>query len=188
MSCGYNPQKQQHFMWENKLAQDRCALAQKQRDNDSLYEYNTFNYFLKGENCQTVNQEISCFAADYPNLHFREGYGISSCVVDEDSKLRYEPESLTHGRERQSLNTRLFQAVPNFGRGGLVANTDTYLKNGMDTTYLRECDRLTERNFDRFYVLSECAVEQAKVPYLLSPGADSRQLWRQQKSQQCQKK
>lgn len=185
MSCGFNPQKQQHYMWENKLTMDRCALAQKQNDNDVIYDYNTYNFFLRGEDCKSVNEKLNCFAADHPNLRFREGYGIGECVIDQDSRLRYEP--LTHGRERQVLNARLFQAVPDIGRGGLVPNTDTFLKNGIDTTQIRQCDRLTERDFDRFYVLSECASEQARVPYMLSAGVDSRELWRQQKSQMCRK-
>lgn len=185
MSCGCNPKKQQHFMWENKLSMDRCALAQKQKDSEFMYDYNTYNYFLNGLDCKTKYDEMKCFAADYPNLRFREGYGINECTIDADSQLKHEPP--THGREKQSLNTRLFQAVPNFGRGGLVPNTETYLKNGMDTTQLRQCDRLTERNFDRFLVLSECDTEQAKVPFLLSAGADSRELWRQERKRMCNK-
>ncbi len=180
MSC--HPQKEKQFNWENKLTQDKCALATKQTDNELVYDYNTFNFFTRGS-CDTINC-ISDFAYDYPNLRFRNGYGVANeCVIDDDSKMR--TETLTHGRERQPLFTRQFFAVPDYGRGGLVPNTETFLQNGQDTTYLRQCDRVTEKNFDRFVPLVGCADVQKHDPVLESVGLNSRELLRQHR-RSCQ--
>lgn len=175
---GCDPRSEKYFFWENKLSMDKCALAAKQTDSDLIYDYNTFNFFLQGDDCEKVHNRISCFAENYPNLRFRDGYGVGECKIDTDSKLRYEP--LTHGREHQQLNTRLFYAVPNFARGGLVTNVETVLKNATDTKILhKECDKLAEKDFDRFVDLLNCGKNAYTQPYTLSAGEDSRQIWRQ---------
>lgn len=182
MSCPRSLDTGKKYNWENKLTSDRCALATKQNDNDYVYDYNTLNLFN-----DTSCSKVKCAresAYENPNLHFQDGYGTSPCVIDEDSHLKLDQDNLTHGRERQPLFTRVFSAVPNYGRGGLVPNTETYLKNGIDTSSVRLCDRITERDFDRFTPLPGCGADQMRVPYTLTLGSDSRKLMRQH-IQQC---
>lgn len=175
MSCS----KGKNFMWENKLTQDKCALSVKQKDNEYVYDYYTYNYFNQGA-CDKLKC-VGEFANDNPNLTYRDGYGVANgCVIDEDTQIRMD--NLTHGKERQPLYTRQFYAVPNYGRGGLVPNTETMLINGIDTTSLRECDRLTERDFNRYQPLPNCGEQVLTVPYLLTIGKDSREIMREQRA------
>lgn len=177
MSCPRVYDHKNKYNWENKLTTDRCALATKQNDNDYVHDYNTFNFFNGGD-CQTFKCAIDA-SYNNPNLLAQDGYGLGPCVIDEDSQLKLDPTNLTHGKERQPLFSRVFYAVPNYSKGGLIPNTETYLKNATDTSMIRQCNRITEKDFDRFIPLPSCGEQQMKVPYTLTLGQDSRKLMRQ---------
>ncbi len=135
---------QRYFDSGNKLTQDSCALASKDAENDSIFEYNTFNQYDLDRDCSRTVQN---FALDHPNLRFRNGYGIAStCTIDQDSAVRYGVQQ-THDHTRQQLCTRVFSAVPDFSRGAqthpglesqLVQGADTFVNNN-------ECLSLGER-------------------------------------------
>jgi hypothetical protein len=67
-----------------------------------------------------------------PNLRFRDGYGYTNaCVVDMDSALRNDSQ-ITHDRTKIQLCARWNHAVPDLGKGGLIPNIESRLKNAED--------------------------------------------------------
>jgi hypothetical protein len=63
---------------------------------------------------------------------------------------------MTNDRVKTQLCVRWNKAVPDLGKGGLIPNVDSALKNGEDTSALRSCDKVSEKEFDRFIPLPGC--------------------------------
>lgn len=152
------------FDEENQLSQDDCALLTRSFANKSISDYTFFNNYFTASCKPGDNEKMSEFMIKNPNLRFRDGYGVStSCVIDNDSELRNKGK-LTNDRERTSLCTRWYTAAPDLGRGGLIPNIESRLKYGGDTSELRECDKITERDFNRFIPLPPCMAENVQNP------------------------
>lgn len=146
------------FELENRLASDDCAMNTKNLQNRSIEDYYLFNMYPTAACDKNVDQ-LSQFMIDNPNLRYRDGFGnTNKCTVDADSKIRNDPNSLTNFREKVQLCSRWHQAVPDFGRAGLVPNVETALKFGEDTSYIKECDRVTEKQFDVFIPFNTCGL------------------------------
>jgi hypothetical protein len=144
------------FFFENKLTTDSCATSARERENQSIRDYQLFNFYGACD-----NSNVASFAAANPNLTYRNGYGVSSaCTIDQDSTVRLT--CLGHGPERRQLPVRNFVAVPDMSRGCSLPDTESYLINGQDTTLYRECDRLTEKDFNRFVPLMGCTEDYIK--------------------------
>lgn len=143
------------FELESKLHSDDCAIVNKELMNKSVNDYNLYNSFFTSD-CKEDNSKMYNFAFDNPNLHFRDGYGYTNaCVVDADSVMRNDSK-LTHDKSKIQLCARWDQAVPDLGRGGLIPNLESRLKNGEDTSMIRACNKVTEKDFDRFTPLVGC--------------------------------
>lgn len=145
-----------YFDFGNRLSQDACAQVVRENENQSALTYSIYNTY-NIEACEKKNQELNEFIAENPNLRYREGYGFGNpCLIDNDSKLRNEAV-WTNPREKQQLNVRFFHAVPDISHGAFIPNTESMLKVGaLDTTEQRQCDRVTEKNFNRFVPLNNC--------------------------------
>jgi hypothetical protein len=174
------------FNWENKLSMDACAQLQRERENLSLLDYRTYNFYNQGS-CDVKNKAVEALVAKYPNFRFRDGYGVAnSCTIDADNRIRYESE-LTHGRERQQLTTRQFTAVPDFARGSCAPNTESLLVNGYDTSHIRVCNRTVEADFNRYMPYLGCVQDYVEgkalsLPEWLSIGENSREIVRAQQA------
>ena len=112
-----------YFDSDTSIGMDTCAINQRNMDNDSIIDYNLFNYFQPNESCQDHLKKVVATSTSYPNLTTKIGYGIASCFIDEDTKARFDTQ-VTHGPERQQLHVRPFGAVPNLSRG--LGNKSTY--------------------------------------------------------------
>ncbi len=147
------------FDINNRLTDDDCAMATKENQNRSIEDYIMFNMYPTAV-CDSGNDtKLTQFMAENPNLRYRDGYGYAfDCTIDNDSKMRTDPNTVTHYRERQSLCSRWDQGVPNFGKGGLVPNVESTLKFGQDTSYIRDCDRLAEKPLDVFIPFNTCGL------------------------------
>ena len=139
----------------NGLNTDKCATVNRELVNKSIFDHATYNNFFLSD-CKCDNTKMVDFMTDNPNLHYRDGYGFTNgCVVDSDSAMRYESR-ITHDKTRIQLCTRWDQAVPDLGKGGLLPNIEDKLKNSEDTSFIRDCDKLSEKNFDRNIPLIGC--------------------------------
>jgi len=146
------------FELENRLTSDQCASAHKELQNKSITEYILYNMYPTAS-CDDNKQNLSELVVNNPNLRYRDGYGIANaCVVDEDSKMRDNPSGLTHFRDKQQLCSRWHQAVPDYGRGGVIPNVESALKMSADTSYLRGCDRIVEKQYDTFIPFNTCGI------------------------------
>jgi hypothetical protein len=143
------------FELENKLNSDNCAMVNREFVNKSMNDYNLYNMYFMSD-CKVDNEKMKSFVYENPNLRFKDGYGFTnSCVVDMDSALRNDAQ-MTQDRTKVQLCPRWNKAVPNLGKGGLIPNVESHLKNAEDTSVLRVCNRVAEKDFDRFIPLTGC--------------------------------
>lgn len=147
---------------------DECFLVTRELQNRSVENYNLENFYLTSQ-CQTSKDTFYEYTAKNPNLRYKVGYGFTDgCVVDSDSTLR-NGSSLTHDKGKHQLCTRWAQAVPSFNRGGLVANIDSRLKMAEDTSAIRDCQKTTEKDFNRFVPLNSCLAKNIQNPKHIVP-------------------
>lgn len=118
------PSKGNIYMNSRRLCSDRCAKEAKDSQNDSIANYDLYQY-LPVE-CDGVQARYPAFSYDHVNLVGRVGYGVAEgCIVDNYSALRNDPAQMTRDRCRTQLYTRIFQGVPNLACG--VGNPDAEL-------------------------------------------------------------
>jgi len=149
------------FELENRLTTDQCASVTKELQNRSISDYMLFNMYPTAscDDDNKADEELTKLVSDNPNLRYRDGYGVANaCTVDEDSKMRENPSGLTHFRDKQQLCSRWHQAVPDYGRGGLLPNVESALKLSADTSFIRDCDRITEKQYDVFIPFNTCGL------------------------------
>lgn len=180
------PGNQHYFDSGNRLSQDTCALAVKDIGNSSIVDYYTTNL---GLNCQQQEQ-ARCLANEYPSMLFNFGYGVDCKVIDNESELKLSQQ--LRGPENQQLCTRLFTAVPDVGRAGLIPDTESMLKNGIDTTALKDCHKTAEVSWRAPYDLNACTQDYigraAHVPDAPIIGVPSKDIYlAQRKAQLCKR-
>lgn len=147
-----------------KVSMDPCAVEAREHDNVSIANYKTFNASNPTTDrraCDAKRQELATIMGDNPNLRYHEGVGGAAlpCFIDDDTKLRMMGE-WTSARERNQMFLRFFHAVPDLSRGTLIPNMESFLKNGIDTTYERQCNRLSEVDFQRAQAFDTCAAQR----------------------------
>jgi hypothetical protein len=174
-----------YFDTGNRVTQDDCAQEAKLNENTSIMNYRLYNPYGV-EACEKKIEKLNALVADNPNLRFRDGYGVAQpCLIDQDSRLRNETVS-TNVREKQQLSVRFFHAVPDVSHGAFIPNTESLLKIGaVDSTHERQCDRLAEKDFDRFTPFVPCMTQLVRGEAEATPGwteqfgASSRETVRQ---------
>lgn len=152
--------KMKYLNKEGRLYDDNCSLLTKEIQNKNINNYNLDNtYFTKDCDCSIYTNLL------YDNnLVIKDGYGFSSgCVIDNDSQLRNNSKN-TNQRERELLCPRSFQGVPNLNKGGFIPNIDSKLRNSDDTTDIKICDNITEKNFNRFQPPVNCLLNEIQNP------------------------
>lgn len=127
----------------NRLKTDDCTTATDYAENLRYVEYQCNNHRRA-----CGDQQNRDFALEYKNLIAWDGYGINGCTVDDDSKTKMQ---LMRGRSKKQLPNRVFHAVPNLYRGTVLPGLESRIQNGLDTTYIRECDKLSEKAWDVFH-------------------------------------
>lgn len=151
-----------------RLVDDECALVTREYQNRSIGDYMLYNSYLTSQ-CKKDKTEFDNFVSQNPNLRFKDGFGfLNGCVVDTDSELR-NGAKFTNEREKSQLCTRWNQAVPSYNKGGLIVNVDSRMKLAEDTSALRDCDRLTEKDFNRFIPLTPCLAKTVQNPEHIIP-------------------
>lgn len=182
-----------YFDATNRVNQDRCALETRDRENESVANYNTYNFYHADGTCTDVEKKVKDLATEYPNLTFRVGYGVASaCSIEQDNKVRYGFD-MTHGPERQNLCTRNFVAGPNFSRGTLIPNLESVLLNGVDTLVDRDCYKIAETQLGVFQPMSACVADYVKkasdvIVDDIRIGKPSKDIFMSERKQICQTK
>lgn len=167
-----------NFDMASRLEDDKCALVTRELQNRSMGDYFLYNSFLTAE-CKKDKTQFDTFVSENPNLRYKDGFGfLNSCVVDTDSELR-NGAKFTNEKEKSQLCTRWHQAVPSYNKGGLIVNVDTRMKFAEDTSAIRDCHKVSEKDFNRFVPLTPClagSIQNPKniVPQFVRGGASSR--------------
>ena len=147
---------------QNRLTMDQCAILSKDLQNKSVSDYVLYNMYPTSS-CRD-DEKLREFTVQNPNIRFRDGFGnVSSCTVDVDSDFRNNSKQ-TNFREKEQLCTRWHQAVPDYGRGGLIPNVESRLKYNEDSTKWRRCDIVTEKDFNRFIPMIDCLAGTIQKP------------------------
>jgi len=154
------------FNYENRLTVDNCAQLERELQNSSVSDRQLYNFYYTNDcKCQALDD----FLFDN-NMVIKDGYGfLNHCTVDTDSDLRLRG-IWTNEKEKLQLCSRWHQGVPNLNKGGLVPNIESRLKNADDTSDIRNCDRVTEHDFNRFVPLVGCLAPTIQNPkYIIEP-------------------
>lgn len=171
-----------YFDLGNSIKLDTCAQLTTDRENASIFDYNTMNYFDIEGNCAQLNEKIQVLSLENPNLRFRNGYGQSApCTIDTDSELKNS--QMTHGPERMQLFSRNFAAGPNLSHGQGPAQVESIIQQGFDTTIYKECGFITEQDYNRFTPLQNCMASfidnySKSIPDTNTIGTNSRDVVR----------
>ena len=146
-----------YFDSGNRLSMDPCAIQARDYENQSVVDYNTYNFFTNGDaSCDSAAKKAREMALEYPNMRFRNGYGVADgCVIDQDSGVRIQSQNL-RPKDPQQLSSRVFQAVPNLGRGVLIPNLESVITQGMNTGELKDCNRFAEVQYYQPTPLTQC--------------------------------
>lgn len=151
-----------------RLVDDECALVTREYQNQSIGDYMLYNSYVTSQ-CKKDKKEFDNFVSQNPNIRFKDGFGfLNGCVVDTDSELR-NGAKFTNEKTKSQLCTRWDQAVPSYNKGGLIVNVDSRMKLAEDTSALRDCDRLTEKDFNRFIPLTPCLAKSVQNPENIVP-------------------
>jgi hypothetical protein len=96
--------------------------------------------------CSCGLQEARSIQVSQPGIHLTGGFGWiaeNGCLVDNDSKLRQEPQKLTNKREINQITERLFATTPNLKTGHHDVDVESVIRPGVFTTDQRPCGPLS---------------------------------------------
>lgn len=164
------------FDADNRLRSDRCAVNLRDSQNLSMETY-MFRDMRFGMACPTNLTPMECSQLS-TRLHSGDGFGVQPGDIDEESDLRCPSGGITHDKSRQGLATRVFEAAPDMGRGGLDANVESRLLLSGEQGTARNCAyRFAEHSYNRF----DPGVQKVAVENIVKPfpaGEPSRDLAR----------
>ena len=133
----------------HRPSDDRCAYTVEEDQNQSIFDYNVYNYYSK------PRKDLVDFASDNVNLRFADGTGVSAPEsIDVESGIKNKPKWTPRGV--QQLAVRTYHAVPDM-TGGAVHDTAG-----------EESVQWGDHNFNRSTALSGVFIEQQFYPLIPS--------------------
>ena len=138
-----------YFDNEHRLGNDRCWIEGQNKQSQEINDYYLYNpYKTNVIKCTESEKKLREFMVENKK-HYREGYGVTNaCHVDTDSKLRTESKVLTHGKCKNQLSTRIFQAVPDLSHGGFESLLESRLTQGQLTGEKKSCEITNASSFE----------------------------------------
>ena len=125
----------------NSLNDDTCERLFRDKQSESPGIYNLSAY----RNCECGVPAVIETAVENPEIQFKDGYGISECFIDDDSKLRIGKTRKTPKCPNQ-LFTRPYKTVPYMGRGSGNNFIESQLRPGEATVEKKQCNTLSGIN------------------------------------------
>ena len=165
------------FDASTSICSDDCWKTSKELHNSKISEYNLLpNNFV---DCENPNVRMTDSYLQHPNLRGRPGYGFADdCLIDNDSMLRNNPETLTRDRCRIQLNNRIFTSGPNLRCGATNIGEELNLIGGTDTNPFQCKKQIMEKEMNNFMPLLDFVkeVQDPKniVPVWTNGGEDTR--------------
>lgn len=147
---------------EHRIRADTCAINWQNEYNDSISDYNTTNYYLGKDNCDT-EKKIKQFGADNHQVYRINNAGINVCDLNSDATIRYKVIQ-DNPRAKVQLYPRVFAGVPNTEHGGLNVKVEDRVKVGQYSYCSKDCDSLAEKEFPVFIPLIPCLKKSMQNP------------------------
>lgn len=156
----------QYFDNTSRQVNDECAINARDYQNSSMNEYHLWNnYKMKCD--PDFEKKLEEFSLNHHNLRYRNGYGYTTgCHVDNDTELRVNGK-ITNEKAKTQLFHRFYQGPANLSKGVVVPNLESRLTQGEDTTQLRECYKISEKDFNRFVPMLPCVEKVQKVKHVV---------------------
>jgi len=128
--------KERIFLDSKNYSTDCCAREARDTQNDQIFGYNVYSY-LPVVACEAPKVRSPDFQYDHPNLRAKVGYGYTDdCLVDEDSKFRTDPNTLTRDRCKIQLYERMFQGCPNLKPGVSDPGAELAIQQGTNNSMM----------------------------------------------------
>lgn len=154
-----------YFDKEHRIGSDDCAKETIENQSKKVEEYLLFNsYKTNKEDCGDEVKKLNDFVANN-HMNIREGYGFTNgCRIDNDSELRQLV--LTSDKTKTQLFSRVFQGVPNLGRGNQNVDIENQLIQGDNTYNDFECHG---QSLDVFQPMITCLQKEIQDPKHIIP-------------------
>ena len=126
-----------------RIGNDRCAVSERDLQNQNFGSYTLQSYFLK--NCG-MKKPIE-FATSQPSIFYNGSHqvGLGGCNVEADSKLKIGTIQ-TNPKCRISLQQRQFLTVPFLGRGPCKPLEESKLQQGGYSGDKKSCKTIMEKS------------------------------------------
>lgn len=146
-----------YFDNQENLGNDECWIDGQHKQSKDINDYYLFNpYKTNVPDCGENEQKLKDFMVENKKT-YREGYGFANaCHIDDDSKMRMESNSITHGKCKNQLNTRVFKAVPDLSHGGFESLLESRLTQGHSTGEKKSCEASQCKGFDTMTPMLPC--------------------------------
>lgn len=132
---------------KTSLKDDKCTIMDNSEQSIAPGNYMLSNFNI----CDCKIDDVIDIATENPNLVFRDGYGVSDCVIDESNKIRVG-KVRKYPKCTQQLFERPYLTVPYMGRGSGNSNIETKLLPGEDTSQKRPCNSLAGVSIDNQFI------------------------------------
>ena len=173
------------FQELTRLNEDSCSVDLLHNTSLKPGYYNTKNF--RNINCKKNKQIALNVSLAHPEIIHNDGYGISLCDIDTDSRLR-NAHNLTNLKNINQLYERPYLTTPYMGRGIGDICKETKMNPGESTMQKRPCNNLAGIHIDRFDTQVPCIKRNIQNSVNIIPedtdnnwvrgGQDSRQLIR----------
>lgn len=152
-----------YFDNDSRLGNDKCWVDGQIKQSEKINDYQLFNpYKTNVPECSESEKKVREFMIENKK-NYKEGYGMTnSCHVDDDSKMRTDEKVLTHGKCKNQLSSRLFQAVPDLSRGGFESLLESRLTQGQSTGLHKSCEVTSGKGFDTMTPLLPCLKKEVQ--------------------------
>ena len=172
------------FQELTRLNEDNCAITLKNRTTSKPGNYRIFQPTKCDKKLINTAMKVSL---NQPQILHKDGYGVSGCYIDIDSKLR-NASSLTNMKVINQLYERPYLTTPYMGRGIGNICEETMMNPGESTMQKKQCNNLSGIYTDRFIPQIPCIERNTQNNIHIIPedndntwvrgGQDSRQLVR----------
>lgn len=152
-----------YFDKDSRLGNDKCWVDGQIKQSEKINDYHLFNpYKTNVPECTENEKKLRDFMVENKKS-YREGYGFANaCHIDNDSSMRADLKTITHGKCKNQLSSRLFQAVPDLAHGGFESLLESRLTQGQTTGKHKSCENNSEKTFDVMTPMIPCLKKEVQ--------------------------
>ena len=123
------------------LINDKCYESSENKQNSNVNDYMLSNY----ASCNCDINNVLKTSTDNRGITIKDGYGISDCNVDKDSKLR-QGKLDRHYKTDLQLFTRPYLTTPDVSKGKFKPNLESKLLNSQMIKRHKQMQYVSEKN------------------------------------------